>query len=72
MKNNKDSKEVKVTKTGGVPMHGIWGIALLFVCASIGYANYVVFFGTEGLVPKLMLVPSSLFVTAFLVLKAAK
>lgn len=73
MKTNKESKETKnIKSTTGVPVHGIWGIAILFVCVSIGYANYVVFFGTQGLVPKIMLVPSTLFVTAFLILKAAK
>jgi ABC-type Co2+ transport system permease subunit len=56
----------------GIPVSGIWGVAILFVCVSIGYANYVVFFGTEGLTAKLMLIPSTLFVGAFLVFKALR
>lgn len=64
----KNPKEIKT----GLPVHGICGIALLFSCISIGYANYVVYFGTEGLVPKLMLIPSTIFVTMFLIIKAAK
>lgn len=56
----------------GIPVHKGWGILMLFVMASIVYANYVVFFGTEGLIPKLMLIPSTLFVAGFLVYKAAK
>lgn len=66
-------KKVKEVKTvNGVPTHGVWGIGLLFTCFSIGYANYVVYFGTSGLVPKIMLIPSTLFVIVFLVIKAIK
>jgi hypothetical protein len=53
-------------------LNSLSGIALLFVCVSIGYANYVVFFGTNDLVSKIMLIPSSLFVLVFLVHKAVK
>lgn len=55
-----------------VPVYGWYGIALLFTAISIMYANYVVYFGTTGLIPKLMLIPSTLFVALFLVIKAAK
>jgi hypothetical protein len=48
------------------------GLGLLFVCISIGYANYVVFFGTSDLISKLMLIPSTIFALGFLVYKAVK
>jgi len=64
-------KAVKPRNTG-VPVHGLWGILFLIVCASVIYANYRVFFGVEELIPRLMLIPSSGAVVAFLVYKAAK
>ena len=78
MKNKKqETKEVKPVEkkksaNTGMPIHKGWGIAMLFVCASIGYANYVVFFGTTGVIPKVMLIPSTAFVAIFLVIKSAK
>jgi hypothetical protein len=66
------AKPAKKNNTQGIPVHGVMGLALLFVVASIVYANYVVFFGTQGLIPKLMLIPSSIFVLAFLVHKSVK
>ena len=59
-------------KNTGVPVHGLYGIMLLIVCASIIYANYRVFFGVEELLPRIMLIPSTGAVVAFLVYKAAK
>ena len=56
----------------GLPVHGLWGIALLIVCASVIYANYRVFFGVEELIPRLLLIPSTVAVAVFLVHKAAK
>lgn len=72
---SKKVKEVKPTVTkvyNGIPTSGIAGIAILFVCVSIGYANYTVFFGVDNLIAKLMLIPSTLFVAGFLVVKALK
>lgn len=66
------SVEANKVRPTGIPVHKGWGILMLFVMASIVYANYVVFFGTEGLIPKLMLIPSTLFVAGFLVYKASK
>lgn len=70
-------KDIKVPEEKGavrtgIPVHKGYGVLMLFVVVSILYANYVVFFGTEGLIPKLMLVPSTLFVGGFLVYKALK
>lgn len=76
-----DPKEVGTTRrttnkkqviNRGVPVQGLWGILLLIVCASIMYANYRVFFGVEELIPRLMLVPSTLAVVTFLIYKSAK
>ncbi len=60
------------TKHTGLPVHGIYGLLILFVCVSIAYANYMVFFGTSDTISKLMLIPSTLFVGAFAVYKAVK
>ena len=66
----KEKKETPIKK--GIPVSGLAGILLLFVAVSIAYANYVVYFGTEGLLPKIMLIPSTLFVGVFLFYKAYK
>ena len=72
MKKQPKPKELYDKQVKGIPVSGIWGVAILFVCISIGYANYTVFFGTEGWIPKVMLIPSTLFVAAFLAFKAIK
>lgn len=64
----KEKQEIKK----GIPVSGVAGILLLFVVVSIAYANYVVYFGTEGWLPKLMLIPSTVFVGVFLFYKAYK
>lgn len=71
MKVIKDKKNVVKTHSS-IPVSGFSGLALLFVAASILYANYVVFFGTVGMVSKIALIPSSLFVLAFFTYKAIK
>lgn len=72
MNKTKEEPKKKEIKRAGVPIHGPFGILILFVCISIAYANYVVYFGTTGLIPKIMLIPSTLFVGLFLVIKATK
>lgn len=67
-----DKVETPKVKPAGLPVHGIYGIFLLIVAASIVYANYRVFFGVEDLTARVMLIPSSLAVLIFLVYKAAK
>jgi len=72
-KNNKKSEKTEPTQIRtGVPVHGLWGILILIVCASIIYANYRVFFGVEELIPRLMLAPSTLAVFGFLIYKSTK
>ena len=69
----KQVKEVKPTKVyKGIPTSGIAGIGILFVSVSILFANYQVYFGVDSMVSKVMLIPSTLFVAGFLVLKALK
>jgi hypothetical protein len=69
----KETKEPKAPRTcNGIQTSGIVGILLLFVCISIGYACYVVWFGTSDIVNKIMLVPAMAFVLYFLVIKAIK
>ena len=77
MGKNKTSKTPEAVnlpkaKPAGLPVHGLYGIVLLIVCASVIYANYRVFFGVEDLVARVMLIPSTLAVAVFLVYKAAK
>lgn len=72
MKGKKQSNDTPKVKPVGLPVHGLWGIFLLIVAASVIYANYRVYFGVEELVPRLMLIPSTLAVVFFLVYKAAK
>lgn len=56
----------------GIPVEGLWGLALGIVCISIGYANYRVFFGAEDMIARIMLIPSSLAVLGFLGYKSWK
>lgn len=68
-----DSKNSnKPAKAIGIPVSGIYGIGLLFVCVSISFMAYVVIMGTDGMIPKLLTIPAVLFVVSFLVLKAVK
>lgn len=62
----------KRAKGQGIQVDGASGLALLSVAVSIMYANYFVFFGKEDLVSKLMLIPSTLAVIAFLGYKSWK
>lgn len=61
-----------IEKPAGLPVHGVYGIFLLIVSASVLYANYRVFFGVEELIPRIMLLPSTIAVVIFLVHKSAK
>lgn len=73
-KTKKVANEVTATiiKPQGMPVHGMAGLMILFVAISIGYANYIVYFGTHDIVSKIMLIPSTIFVAAFLLYKAVK
>lgn len=71
-KNKAEKPTTTKQERKGVPTHGLWGVAFLIVCASILYANYRVFFGVDELIPRLMLLPSTLAVAVFLVIKSLK
>lgn len=62
----------KQSKTKGNKRNGIIGMLLLLVVMSVAYSSYVVWFGTTGLVPKIMLAPQMIFAAAVLVWKFNK
>lgn len=55
-----------------LPLYGIFGILMLFVIASIAYSTYMVALGTQGLVPKIMLVPQVTFAVIVALYKFSK
>lgn len=74
-KEDKTTTKPKASVTNvrkGVPIHGLWGILALIVAVSVMYANYRVFFGTDDILSRVMLLPSTLAVVSFLVYKALK
>lgn len=76
-KNNKVSAKTDIPTTSikrtGLPVHGTFGLFLLFVCGSIVYSNYMVFVGLPfSWLNVGLLAPSTLFVAGFLIYKAAK
>lgn len=48
------------------------GVLQLFVLVSISYSTYVVFLGTNGYTPKIMLVPQAIYAAYLSVLKFTK
>lgn len=62
----------KTTKKQAKKANGIIGLLLLLVVLSVAYSSYVVWFGTTGLVPKIMLAPQLIFAAAVLVWKFNK
>lgn len=63
----KSSKENNKNK-----YNGIIGLLMLLVVLSIAYSTYVVWFGTTGLVPKILLAPQIIFAAVILVQKFNK
>lgn len=72
MAKNKSNEQAEKPVVKGIPVHGVYGIFLLIVAASILFANYWVYFGVDDVVKRAMLIPSTLAVVFFLVYKAAK
>lgn len=72
----KRTKTPKATKEARnwsvIRISGIYGLLVFIVCLSILYMAYMVIFGTDDMISKYMTVPALLFVTYFLVIKAAK
>lgn len=71
-KNNEGAAPTKAAKKNGNKASGIIGLLLLIVVISIAYSTYVVWFGTTGLAPKIMLVPQTIFAAAVLIWKFNK
>lgn len=73
-KTNKTPNTVEaiVPERKGLPTSGAWGVFYLFMCVSVGYANFVVYFGTTDMVSKIMLIPSTVGVALFLLYKSMK
>lgn len=67
---NKD-KPAKVKKNINFKAKTI-GIVELFTVASIGFSTYVVYFGTTGVTPKLLLVPQAVWAVVVLTKKFVK
>lgn len=69
MKNKDKAEEPKKTKRSNI---NIIGILQLFVLGSVCYSTYVVFLGTSGWSPKVMLIPQALFAAVLAVQKFNK
>ena len=62
----------KAKVTGWKRFRGIIGIGLAFVIVSIAYSSVVIWTGTEGLLPKIMLAPQAIFALVLLGVAFAK
>lgn len=62
----------KVNNSTYVNISGVSGLALFAVCVSILYMAYMVYFGTDDLISKVMLAPAVAFVAAFFIIKSIK
>ena len=62
----------KAAKNSNNKANGIIGLLMLLVVLSIAYSTYVVWFGTTGLVPKVMLAPQIVFAAVILIKKFNK
>lgn len=72
--NNKktSTKEDKQPLSVHKALGGFGGVFMAFVVASVAYSTYVVYAGTTGLAPKLMLIPQALFAGIIVLYKFAK
>lgn len=50
----------------------IIGVGLVFTVVSIAYSSYIVWFGTTGAVPKVMLAPQMVLAAGFVIYKFTK
>lgn len=71
-KKDKASEPTTTIKRSGLPTHGIFGLLLMFAAVSTLVADYFVFFGTDSIVIKALLIPNLLAVAIFFVIKAVK
>lgn len=66
----KVDKQAKIKKQRDYS--GLVGILVLFVVASIAYSTYVVALGTDGYIPKVMLVPQTAWAVVELIKRFTK
>lgn len=59
-------------KKSKIKSYNVIGLLQVFVLVSIAYSTYVVVLGTDGLTPKVMVVPQTLYATVLLVNKFLK
>lgn len=71
-KSTKEPAAPKAPYTVGQALGGIGGIIMAFVIASIGYSTFIVYMGTSGLTPKLMLIPQAVFAGLVVLYKFGK
>lgn len=71
-KKDKAIESTTTIKRSGIPTHGIFGLMLMFAAISTLIADYFVFFGTDDVVIKALLIPNVIAVGFFFVLKAVK
>lgn len=75
-KQDKKAKAVQpeaVTKVRtGIPVHGVGGILLATVCASMAFNIFLIVQGTDSRLNELMQIPQVLFILAFGLYKAWK
>lgn len=68
---NNNNKTKKITKKNRKSFKGfgfgILGMLLLLVVMSIAYSSYIVWFGTTGVMPKVLLAPQLIFAAAVLI-----
>lgn len=60
-KSIKQTKRVKPKKDNKQLLAGIMGLLQLFVVASIVYTTAIILMGSEGLVPKVLTIPQSVY-----------
>ena len=66
----KQKETVKKQKSS--KLDGIMGVLQLFVVVSIAYSSYIVIAGTDGLTPKLLVIPQIMWAVIILVMKFTK
>jgi len=62
----------KVQKKTNSIKNYIIGIATLFVIASIAYSTVVIALGTQGLIPKILIVPQAIYAFVILIKRFTK
>lgn len=67
-KSNKTTQETPKKSKRNIKGQTV-GVLQLFVLASIAYSTYVVYLGTDGYAPKVMLIPQAIWATLLAIQK---